>query len=262
MKIRSLNDVPLDGDIALIYSPNEVGKTVSTLLTAPSPIFVLDVESRPLGRTIDVVKKLRPDVEIFFGEWENFNDTMEFLNKYDDNLVKKGIKTLFVDSYTALMSMELIPELQEQAYTARKKEGKKLQDKDIISQFKTTEELYGGVGSGTIRITGLFKKAASAGVVVICSALEDRDASTRIVTGCEINPAFEGKMFMKAMPGNFNLIGRLKTRKDDDGNVTYPPDVYFRDNKGGKFLAKYTGLEGKTSGPLDWSKILRKRNDE
>jgi len=264
MKITPLVDVPLDGDMALIYSPNEIGKTVSTLLSAPSSIFVLDVESRPLGRTIDVVKEVRPDVEIDFGEWESFDDTMSFLNDYQKNLIDKKYRTLFVDSYTALMAMELIPELQRQAYEARKKENKAstLQTKDIISQFKVTEELYGGVGTGTIRITGLLKKIAATGIVVICSALEDRDPKTRILTGCELNPLFEGKQFMKAMPGNFNLIGRLRSRKDKDGKIVYPPMIDFRDDAGGKFLAKYTGLEGKTTGPLDWSKILRKKEGE
>ena len=58
------------------------------------------------------------------------------------------------------------------------------------------------------------------------------------------------------MPGYFDLIGRVETRRDENGNVIYPPYVHFRSDDE-SFIAKWTGPPIEQSFTvLDWMKIL------
>ncbi|MBU0977382.1 MAG: hypothetical protein KKD18_03125, partial [Nanoarchaeota archaeon] len=61
------------------------------------------------------------------------------------------------------------------------------------------------------------------------------------------------------MPGFFDLIGKVETRKDENGNIVYPPLVKF-ESPDGDFMAKFTGVKKPGTlawGPLNLTKILK-----
>ena len=269
MIIKTIDEISMTGIFVLIYSKQGIGKTVNTLLTAPLPIRYYDPENRSLAATLKVVLPLRPELKeegnFIQIEHETFNDTMAMLSSFD----KTG-GTFFTDSLTALMNMELLTELQEQDYAGRTSEVQtdKQKAKDIVSQTKTSQEMYGALGSGMLRVTNALKKISKKGVVVIASALEEYEPDW--CPDYTYAPAFGGKMYGRNMPGNFDLIGRVVEHKHIKSNkcrwcgqevekteTIYPPIIRFKSKGKISWLDKWTGKGIRTDWPLNWEKILK-----
>ena len=263
------------GIFILIYGKQEVGKTVSTLLSAPLPIRYFDPENRSLKRTLEVVLPLRPKLKEKdnFKEivYENLYETYNTLNNYEKEFGNKG--SLIFDSQTAFMNIEVLNELQNQDYEGRvvddiSPQTAKQKAKDLIAQTKTSLEMYGSLASHMLRITNLLKKISKKGTLVICTALED--SSPKWCPEYDYAPTFSGERYGKDMPGNPDLIGRVISHRHikdkkckwckkvaNKNEMIYPPIIRFRSKGDIKWLDKWSGKGIRTDWPLNWEKILK-----
>ncbi len=263
MKVFTRDEVSQsDGRMILAYGETNVGKTASTLLTAPDPIFHIQFEHRNLKPTMDLVKELRPDLKIHVCYYENFSDTMEFLSRGDktDPAAWKLLmesRTILGDSLTDLMAIKLNLEIQDEAYEARSEAEKR--KKQLIGHSKLTQEGYGSVASLSVRFTNAIARFASQlNKYVILLARLDEHPSWGV--HYDYAPLLKGKEYGKDFKGMFDLIGFVQGRmKFNEHNqvigVHYPPGIAFGPDDG-SFMCKWTGPGETRRFKMDWKKIL------
>ena len=240
------------GRMVLFYSRTGAGKTCSTLLSAPEPIFYLKCENRNLEPTLDVINKYKPDLDFDMGEYESFSDTMEILNRNEKMFDRH--RTIVVDSLTDLMAVKLNHEIQNETFDALSDDKKK---KILIAQSKLSLEGYGGLSAQTLRFTDTIARYAMNGKYVILLARLDQNPSW--ARHYEFAPLLKGKEYGKDFEGMFDLIGFVRPReevKDGKRVVLMPPGVSFESDDG-TFMAKWTGVGDKRHYILDVSKILK-----
>jgi hypothetical protein len=124
----------------------------------------------------------------------------------------------------------------------------------LVNSSRTDQTGYGALASWMKRLMKILGNYAKGGLNVVCvSLLTDAPKWNKELAAA---PAFAGREFNRDFPAYFDLIGLVESRMDKDGKTVYPPKVSFRSDDG-LFVAKWTGPNnGKTMGPLDWSKIL------
>ena len=235
------------GSMMLLYGDTGVGKSVTTIQTAPDPIIYIMAEGR------DVTKMLlaanRPDVKIKFGFYTTWDDMMETVANPENF---KGARTLVIDSLTHLISICLSDEILVESFDALDK--KKEQEKKLTMQVKMSQESYGTLAGHMLRFTNLITKLTQDGLVVVCIArTESNPKFNRALSG---SPALKGQEYGKHMQGFFDYIGYIEQRIEDEG-VAYPPYVSFESD--GSFMAKWCGLMPKNGvyrKPLDIAKIV------
>src|SRR5512139_1868605 len=98
MKIQKKQEISEAGRLIMIYGPTGVGKTTTTLQTAPEPIILIQTEQRSLKPSLDAAG--RPDLDIDVAVYENWNGLMEFVAN-PKNFERH--RTVVLDSYSHLM---------------------------------------------------------------------------------------------------------------------------------------------------------------
>lgn len=245
------------GRFILEYGKTGVGKSLTTLLTAPAPIFLLQTENRNLEPTLDCVRQFRPDLIsngwLDIGMYDNFADTLEFLSLKEKDLDK--YRTILGDSLTDLMAVKLPIEIQNEVFDAKKEEEKKV--KQLITQSKLTLEGYGGLSAQTLRLTNTIARYTRDGKYVIFTARLDENPSW--ARHYNYAPLLKGREYGKDFEGMFDLIGYVQTltKETEDGStvIDYPPGISFA-SPNGNFMAKWTGPGDRRDFRLNWSKIL------
>jgi hypothetical protein len=250
-----------DGRMCMAYGETNVGKSVTTLLTAPDPIFLIWCENRGLAPTLKAVYAQRPDLRLYTVQYTTFFETMDFLNR--GHIISPTTwaklmesKTILVDSVSDLMAIKLSLEIQDETFDARSDDEKK--KKQLISQSKLTQEGYGGVAAQTIRFTNTIARfARMEGKYVILLARQDERPSWGF--NYQYAPLLKGKEYGKDFKGMFDLIGRVvqRPRYGDQGLIgnDYPPGVTFGPDDG-SFCCKYTGLGEDRRFLMDWTRIF------
>ena len=246
MKILSKQEVAQNGRFMLLYGGTGVGKTCSSLQTAPDPVMYLQTEPRSLKPSLDAAG--RTDLDIDVAVYEDWAGLIEFVAN-PKNFGRH--RTIVVDSYSHLMSVGLSTEIEDQAHEARTEKERAV--KPLASQTKLSQEGYGALSSLMFRLTAALGKLSRAGKIVIVTALlQESPKWNRELAAA---PALKGREFPVNMPGFFDLIGLVEPRTEGDGKIVYPPRVRFQ-SPDDSFVAKWTGVGNKTQGPLDISKIL------
>lgn len=248
MEIIPKSKLPGTGKLILIYSETGVGKTTSIFQSAPDPILYLATEPRNPKISIDAAGRSDLDVDIAY--YEKWVDTMDFMS--DDKKTERH-KTIVLDSATYLMNVSLSSEIEDEAFDAREDKEKSI--KPIVMRTKMSQEAFGGLSSQMSRFMRILGRLSARGKIVIVTALVAENPKWNRELAAA--PALKGREFPNTMPGFFDLIGFVQTRHNDSGEVIYPPWVSF-ESPDGSFMAKYTGTGKKRSGPLDFSKILKK----
>ncbi len=240
------------GRMILLFGRTGCGKTCSTLLTSPEPIFYLKCENRNIQPTSEVIKEYKPDLDFDMGEYEGFADTMEILNRHEKTFDR--YRTIVVDSLTDLMAVKLNHEIQNEAFESLSEDKKK---KMLIAQSKLSLEGYGGLSAQTLRFTDTIARYAVKGKYVILLARLDQNPSW--ARHYEFAPLLKGKEYGKDFEGMFDLIGFVRPReevKDGKRVLLMPPGVSF-ESEDGSFMAKWTGVGEKRHFQLNMSKILK-----
>jgi hypothetical protein len=256
--MKPMNSHEIDeqsGAFICLYSQSAVGKTVTTLKTAPKPIAYLTFEGRSIKRIKEAV-----------GDWEGI-DTFGYTNFLElmDFLINTH-QTIFADGLSYLMMINLTSEVKHE--NIDKKKGKPT----IFDITKVSQPDQGEVNQGVFRILNALSLLVHAGKTVIITCLESERKRYRVSEWAEVaGPELGGKQVPNNFPGFFDLIGRLTPhihQPNIDGVIDcpyckspkigklYPPIVSFDDD--GNFLAKFTGSGTKKTGPLNWEKILKK----
>jgi len=239
------------GRMCLFFGKTGCGKTCSTLLTAPEPIFYFKCENRNIQPTFEIIKEFKPDLDFDMGEYESFTDTMEILNRQEKTFDR--YRTIVVDSLTDLMAVKLNHEIQDEAFNSLTEDKKK---KVLITQSKLTLEGYGGLSAQTLRFTDTIARYAVNGKYVVLLARLDQNPSW--ARHYEFAPLLKGKEYGKDFEGMFDLIGFVQQREEVvDGKriIQVPPGVSF-ESTDGTFMAKWTGVGSKRNFVFNLSKIL------
>jgi hypothetical protein len=246
LKIMTKQEVAQDGRLMMLYGATGVGKTTSIVKTSPMPIMYLQTEPRSMKPSLDAAG--RPDLEIDVGVYEDWAGLIAFVAD-PKNFGRH--RTIVVDSYSHLMSVDLSTEIEDQAHEARTEKERAI--KPLASQTKLSQEGYGALSSLMFRLTTALGKLSRMGKIVIVTALlQESPKWNRELAAA---PALKGREFPVNMPGFFDLIGLVEPRTDGEGRVIYPPRVRFQ-SPDDSFVAKWTGVGNKTQGPLDITKIL------
>ena len=255
MKIISPETLDQTGRMMLFYGETGVGKTLSVLMTAPTPILWLPMERKDVRKNYDLAVELgslKPD-DISIAYHEDWQDTMDFFFNQDQ---VSGFKSVFVDGLTHLMSVDLMNEIENQSITGMKKSKDmmdKIKDKPLAYLTKGGLENYGTLNTVTIRLIESLTHLHERGMCVIFSALLDENPGwNRELTA---SPLITGKAFAKSLPVFFGTVGMVVNRTKD-GVAEYPPGVRLR-SPDGDFMARFTGRpDSKTSVLLDIDKII------
>jgi hypothetical protein len=234
------------GRMIQIYGPTGVGKTTTLIQTAPMPILYIQTEARSLKPSLDAAN--RPDLDIDVAVYGDFSDLIEFVAT-PSNFERH--RTVIVDSYSHLMSINLSSEIENQHFESRSE--KERQVKSLTSQTKLSQEGFGTLSSWMFRLTAALGRLSQVGKVVVVTALVQENPKWNRELAAA--PALKGREFPVNMPGFFDLIGLVEPRVDGDGKIIYPPRVRFQ-SPDDSFVAKFTGTGTKTQGPLDINKIL------
>ena len=219
----------IEGDVMVLYGGTGVGKSVSVIQTARDPIFYFLTEPRSPKKFL--IAADRPDVNIRFGFYDNWEDTLDFFSNPEN---VRDFNTVVIDSLTFLSNVCLAFEIEDEAYDARS--AKEKADKPLISRAKMSVEGYGGLSGQLSRFTKMISGMSQAGKTVIMLALLDQNPKfNRELIG---GPLLMGKAFGKALPGFCDFIGLVEDRLDENGKKLYPPSVNFN---GVGYECKWTG---------------------
>ncbi len=236
------------GDVMLLYSESGVGKSVTSIQTAPDPIIYIMAEGRDVTKMLTAAN--RPGVKIKFGFYSDWNDLMDTVCNPDNF---KGARTIIIDSLTHIMSVCLSDEILEESYDAMKEKDKV--EKELTMRVKMSQEGYGTLSGNMLRLTAALTRLSQLGHVVVCLArVEQNPKFNRALAAA---PALKGKEYSKYFAGFMDFIGYMEPRVVD-GKIVYPPYVSFQDD--GSFISKWTGLmpeSGVYKRVLNIEKILK-----
>ncbi len=222
--------VETSGDMILLYGESGVGKSVTSIQTAPDPIVYIMAEGRDCLKMLTAAQ--RPNVKIKFGLYEDFDDLMKTVT---DISFFDGAKTVIVDSLTHIMSICLSDEILDESYEAMSAKDK-LGGKDLAMRVKMSQEGYGTLSGQMLRLTAALTKLSQSGKEVICIArVEQAPKWDRSLAAA---PALKGKEYSKYFTGFFDFIGLLDANVEN-GQIVYPPLVSFQND--GSFISKWTG---------------------
>lgn len=243
------------GDLMLLYGETGVGKSVTTLQTCALPVNYMLTEPRDPKKFIIAAQReeLWEPGNANFVFYDGFLDSIDYLCTHEFG----NDRTIVLDSKTHLM-LNLLQEITGDAYDDRLADPKKRADaiaKALTNQVKSSQEDYGALSGQMRRFSNALARHSQEGrtVISLCRLQENPKYDRTVMAG----PALTGKEFAKDMPGWYDFIGIVTTRKDDAGNVVYPPCVTFE--KSGSHMAKWTGITpkgGVTNKILDIQKIL------
>jgi len=248
MKIRDLGTRESLGTFALIYGEPSVGKTLSTLLTLPRPILYYALDPRDVEKTVQ--GNMDDFTQIEIREPESFEELMTDLSEHEQE-ISSSFKSIVLDPISYACNVMLLGAIEQETGEAAVFDVKK---RRLVNTYRSDQTGYGALASWMKRLMKVLGVYAKGGMNVICiSLLTDSPKWNKELAAA---PAFAGKEFNRDYPAYFDLIGLVEQRTDTNGGILYPPLVRFRSEEG-TFIAKWTGKQdGKTSGPLDWSKIL------
>lgn len=247
MKIYKTEELNDSGDIILAYGATGVGKSVSTLQSAPEPIFYFLTEPRNPLKFLHAAN--RPGLDVDFGFYSDWNDMFDW---FMDNANTARYESIVIDSLTFLSNIALNFELIDEHYES--KTAKEKSDKALVMRTKLSQEGFGGLSGQLLRFTNMISKLSQDGkTVILLALLEQNPKFNRDLVGA---PALKGKDFPKALPGFMDFIGLVEPNINDDGLTVYPPLINFRGDEG--YMSKWTGYGSPGRGPLNIAKILDK----
>jgi len=240
----------------LIYGETGVGKTVSTLKSLKKPILMFKFEGRDITEPVKLAKLKEGDIFIYdFVNWEGL---MDFLGNPTEEELKviDECKSVLFDNVTYLMNNLLAWEIQDETFEALGKEYKHF--RPMVDSTRMGMDGYGALASKMSRMFKLTtERFISKGKSVIFTALlKENPKYNRALSAA---PNFTGKMLADDLPSFFDLIGKVESRYDENGNIVYPPLVKFApigSGEDGMFMCKWTGNpNGKKWGVLDFSNL-------
>jgi hypothetical protein len=231
----------------LIYGPAAVGKTTSSIDSAPRPIGYYSLDPKKLEMTTRGNTSLK-DVMIsepsgYEELWQDLTDNFEMLCT--------DFKTVLLDPISFFMNVTLLGEIEMETGAAKVFDSTK---RPLVNMGRTDQTGYGALASIMSRLCRVTGNLSKRGVLVINVALEaDNPKWNKMLAA---GPAFAGREFPKNMPGFFDNIGRVESMMKD-GRVIYPPKVYFQSDEENSWLSRWSGPALKSPFlPLDWELIM------
>jgi hypothetical protein len=258
MKYPDPSEEEISRVLALIYGPPASGKTLSSIITLPKPLFYIQCEPKSVKQTckghIDIVK-LQKEGLFKVGKPESYEDLFNTLTGDFDEICETYKSVLF-DGLSFFMGVDLLGELMIETGKAKVFDS----NRPLLNDARTDPAGYGGLASLMNRMCGVIGKIASEGPVVVITAQQKEDPKWN--RELSAGPALSGKKFGEDMPGFFDLIGMVEKReqvnkKTGAKRVKWPPKVWFESPADEAFTARWSGPALKEPFfELDWKKIL------
>lgn len=226
MKIRTPSEfTKVSGAMLLLYGNTGVGKTVSAILSCKGKrILLLHFESRPIDNTLMTLRELDPGIDkrLRIADYENWGDFMDYIYSNNKDIDKSHV--IIPDNITDLMSTKLKSEIDEESWDVRKSDPK-VASKALINQSKSGLEGMGAANNQMARMMHGLGRIAISGKTIICTGLQMDNPKYNL--SLHAGPAFIGKQFYNNIGSWFTHIGKVESRKDDNGEILYPPEVEF-----------------------------------
>jgi hypothetical protein len=173
----------------------------------------------------------------------------------NDNFEKLAteFKTVVLDPISFFMNVTLLGEIEMETGAAKVFDSTK---RPLVNLGRTDQTGYGALASIMSRLCRVTGNLSKRGVLVVNIALEaDNPKWNRDLAA---GPAFAGREFPKNMPGFFDNIGRVESMVNKNGQIIYPPKVYFQSDETNSWLARWSGPALKTPFlPFDWELIMQ-----
>lgn len=250
------------GKFICVYGSSGIGKTVTTLQTAPDDIYWLTFEPRDLMRSIEAAEKVEQfnEGKLKVAVYSTFMELMEFLDAVDEF---SAFRTVFADGLSHFMNVAVTTEIKRENLDTKSK-------KPIMDMTKVEFQDRGEVNQAVFRVMSALGRLVALGKIVIVSCLESEKSKYKMGEWDMVaGPELGGREVPSNFPGFFDLIGRLTDHmhkpiegavrcpycNDKTAGKVYPPVISFESD--GNYLAKYTGVSGKRVGGLHWGRILR-----
>jgi len=240
------------GTSMLFYGMGGIGKTLSILLTAKSPILIIPFEMRNYMININKAKRMRSDLEVdvkYFSikdkpsidKLHQFVGTPENFEKYN---------TILADTISSFMNISIRTIVEKESYEktlerekGRDEKNKTRKEDSVLDMARMDEYDYKYFTPHMNRVIVPIVEQLHHGKDVYFTAHEKINPSyaKRIEQKIKIGPNWTGKEFGENSIALFDFIGHVRPRYEKDSEVRkYPPKVYFNEEEA---LCKWTGEE-------------------
>jgi len=255
-----LTEAIFPGCVIVIYSGTGVGKTVSSLKTLKTPIFLINMESRDPLRAIvasEMNFKLIPAAEAVAAEgdlcYNNYDGDWRSARTFMETFDFSNYASIILDGGTELSKHS------SRACLAGNQE-EMSEDRQEVMSIKDESTLewsdYSKLADQMDRMIEPLTAWAQKGKHIVINVLL-ADEMNEWKESFEGKPMFIGGKFGKSLPGKVDLIGMATRRytfaKDEKGEnkldsngqpitrLIYPPLVQFDPNGTQKFQSKWSG---------------------
>lgn len=249
-----------EGNFTMIYGGFNVGKSTSCMESMSKPLLVADCEHRNQNLCFKALENkgvnIRQDITFF--RTKNYFELIDILFLQILETAKNGwfefngkkYKALLIDSLSHYLNVEIITKMEDQSKLAQIFKIRR----DLIDSFRVDESAYGSLASIGNRICDVLKKISQCGIFVVTIAgLAENpkwDASLRFA------PNFAGKKFNNDYGANYDYIGIVYRRFDDNGQLLVPPNISFM-SPDNDFICKWSGKPLRSgTGIFDFRKIF------
>ena len=210
MKIETVGAVAQDSGIkAMIHGPSGSGKTYS-IATIPNQdrVLILSAEAGLLS-----LKDVVPNTDVaVISTVEELREVYDYVEEGEG---RDKYDTVVLDSLTEIAQQVLSAEM------GKTKDGRKA---------------YGEMNNIVIKLVKAFRDLRGKNVILICQQAKVSDSDGRIFYG----PMMPGKTLTEQLPYTMDLVGCLRTRRDENGEVERTiqfaelDEYYLAKNRGGK----------------------------
>lgn len=236
------------GGFNLIYGPAGVGKTTSTIDSAPRPILYYSLDPKKLEMTTRGNTNLK---DVVISEPDTYEELWDDLNGNFDKIVGE-FRTVILDPISFFMNITLLGEIAVETGEANVFDKSK---RPLVNISRTDQTGYQALANIMKRFCKVTGKISKSGLLVVGIALEaDNPKWNKMLAA---GPNFAGQAFPKDMPGFFDNIGRVESMVNKDGKIIYPPRVYFQSDSDNTWVSRWSGPALNAPFlPLDWELIV------
>jgi YHS domain-containing protein len=233
---QSMSEEPA-GSMILLFSMEGMGKTCSSLESAPGNLQAILSEKRDIKKNI--IASGRDIKTLKYGYYEDYRGTVDYLADHNNF---KDCDSILYDSISDSLELICKEAVTDEFQSKHKKaiEGRQDIDRRMFLENDVTWDSYDTMAEAQMNIIRLLGDHAKAGRTVICTARLGQPNKSQRAAGIEIVPLFKGIKFSDEAVGKFDLVGYVDTGYTYEKSEAKLPLTTFKSEATGKeyYVAK------------------------